>query len=188
MVGPVPSLDWVYGSFISNEARRSGRLCSGRANPRQRRTDITVTRPKARVWTVVKVLASVALVCGAAVYLLGGSLRGSIVYDKTVDELMEELEDLAGPVRVRLGGRLVSGSHQIREGTSDHDFTLRGERETVQVRYTGLWPDAATDDRELMVEGTVGQDGVIDAERVLARCPSRYKKRVSVEASNGSTP
>lgn len=133
-------------------------------------------------------MASIALICGAAVYLLGGSLRGSIVYDRTVDELMSELDTLDDPVRVRLGGRLVAGSHRIHEGTSDHEFTLTGDQHTVQVRYTGLWPDAATDGRELMVEGAVDQDGAINAERVLARCPSRYKKRVSVEASNGSTP
>jgi len=128
--------------------------------------------------TVVKVLVSVALICGAAAYLLGGSLRESLVYDCTVDQVALDRDELVGH-QVRVGGRLSAGSHHIIEGTSDHEFALRGDEATVYVRYHGLWPDAATEERELMVEGTLGEDGVIVAERVLARCPSRYKRRVS---------
>lgn len=144
------------------------------------RAEFIVTRPKSRALAVVKVLVSVTLIGGAVVYLLGGSLQDSLVYDRTVDEVVLSHGELEGH-KVRVGGRLSAGSHRVISGTTDHEFALRGQETTVHVRYTGLWPDAATEERELMVEGSIGPDGVIDADRVLARCPSRYKKRVSGE-------
>jgi cytochrome c-type biogenesis protein CcmE len=126
---------------------------------------------------VVKVVLSVALVVGAAVYLLGGSLSGALVYDRTVDEVIAERATLMG-AQLRVGGRLVPGSLRVRPGTTTHEFAIQGVGQPLEVRYSGLWPDAAAEGRELMVEGALGQDGVVEAERVLARCPSRYKRRV----------
>ncbi len=131
-----------------------------------------------RAWTALKVLVSVSLICGAAFYLLGGSLRRSLVYDRTVDQVVAERTTLTGE-QIRVGGKLVPRSHRVPEGTTMHLFTIRGEQEVVLVRYRGLWPDAATDGRELMVEGSLDDDGILSADRVLARCPSRYKRRVS---------
>ena len=126
---------------------------------------------------VVKIAVSVAVVVGAAAYLLGGSLSESLVFDRTVDEIVTEISTLTGePVRV--GGKLVPESRRVLPDSTTHEFTIQGGGKNIRVRYTGLRPDAATDGRELMVEGVLGGDGVVEAERVLARCPSRYKSRV----------
>jgi len=139
--------------------------------------------PGPRAWGVVKVVVSVALIAGAAFYLLGGSLRESLVYDRTVDEVVAETQELAGE-QIRAGGKLVAGSHVVAEGTSDHTFLIKGESQSLRVRYRGLWPDAAQDGRELMVEGTLADDGVMAATKVLARCPSRYKRRVNTPGTS----
>lgn len=128
----------------------------------------------------MKVLVSLALIGGAVTYLFRGSLGESLVYDRTVDQLAAERAELAGE-RLRVGGKLMPNSLTVPAGTTTHEFSLRGESEVVQVRYDGLWPDAATEGREVMVEGQLDADGVIQAERVLARCPSRYKRRVNGE-------
>ena len=126
---------------------------------------------------IVKIAVSVAVVVGAAAYLLGGSLSESLVYDRTVDEVVAEIRSLTNE-QIRVGGKLVPQSLTVLPGSTTHEFTIHGGGKNVRVRYTGLWPDAATDGRELMVEGIVGEDGVVEADRVLARCPSRYKSRV----------
>ncbi len=147
--------------------------------------------PGPRVWGAAKIVMSVALIAGAAAYLLGGSLRESLVYDRTVDQVVAQQRELTGE-QIRVGGKLVPGSHLVAEGTSDHSFAIKGESETLRVRYSGLWPDAAQEGRELMVEGTLAPEGSMTATKVLARCPSRYKRRVSPDASTapveGSTP
>lgn len=130
---------------------------------------------------VLKVGLSLTLLLGAAAYLLGGSLRGSLVYDRTVDQVLAEARELRGE-RVRVGGRLTAGSLQHLGGTAGYAFALTGSEGNLSVLYGGLWPDAAVDGRELMVEGTMGADGAVRADRVLARCPSRYKRRVTPEA------
>ena len=137
--------------------------------------------------TVLKALVSVALVGGALVYLLGGSLESSLVYDRTVDQVVSEPQTLTGQL-VRVGGRLQAGSHLVVEQTTEHRFTLQGESHTLPVRFNGSWPDAATEERELMVEGRLTPDGFVEAHRVLARCPSRYKRRVSPNTDNAVTP
>ncbi len=128
-------------------------------------------------WGAGKIAVSLALIGGAAFYLLGGSLQGSLVYDRTVDQVIAERPELTGE-HLRVGGRLVPRSLRVRPGTTTHEFELQGTAGDLPVRFSGLWPDAAVDGRELMVEGTLAPDGAVVADRVLARCPSRYKRRV----------
>ena len=137
--------------------------------------------------TVLKVVVSLALVSGAVAYLLGGSIGGSMVFDRTVDQLLAESESIAGQ-RVRVGGRLAAGSLHRPEGRAEHEFALDGQQRDLVVRFAGLWPDAAIDGRELMVEGTLLEDGTVRADRVLARCPSRYKSRVETAEPTGPAP
>jgi cytochrome c-type biogenesis protein CcmE len=143
-------------------------------------TGAELSTPGNRLWTALKVMLSVALIGGAAVYLLWGSLSESLVYERTVDQVVTEREALTDE-QLRVGGKLVPNTLRVQDGTTLHEFSIRGEEEVVQVRYSGIWPDAATEGRELMVEGELDSDGAIVAERVLARCPSRYKRRVNGE-------
>lgn len=139
---------------------------------------LSVRKKSSPLWLATKAVASLAFICGAAFYLLGGSFRETLVYDRTVDEVAEQRDELVSQ-RLRVGGKLVEGSHHIPDGTTDHEFVIQGKAQTLRVRFTGLWPNAATDGRELMIEGVLSEDGVVIADRVLARCPSRYKARVS---------
>jgi len=127
---------------------------------------------------VVKIVASLGVIGAAAAYLLGGSLGRSVVYDRTVDQVISESKQLAGG-RVRVGGLIASGSLETKTSPSEHEFALVGSRRNLVVRYRGSWPDAATEGRELMVDGVLLEDGTVRADRVLAKCPSRYKRRVT---------
>jgi cytochrome c-type biogenesis protein CcmE len=131
-----------------------------------------------RMVLVAKIVASVALIGGALFYLLGSSFEGNLVYDRTVDEVLAQRQTLEGE-SLRVGGKLVPLSHQVTAETTEHHFALQGTKATLPVRFKGLWPDAAMDGRELMVEGSLDEQGVVVAQRVLARCPSRYKRRVA---------
>jgi cytochrome c-type biogenesis protein CcmE len=63
------------------------------------------------------------------------------------------------------------------------DFVLEGEGKTLPVSYTGSdpLPDTFVDKSQALVEGSLAPDGRFVAERVQAKCASKY------EAAPGGT-
>lgn len=47
---------------------------------------------------------------------------------------------------------------------------------TIPVVYAGIIPDAFKAGAEVIVEGTLGQDGRFNAKTLMTKCPSKYKK------------
>jgi cytochrome c-type biogenesis protein CcmE len=130
----------------------------------------------------IKIIATVLVVGGAAAYLLASSFGDSMVYYKTVDELLIERARFEGKL-VRINGLLVEGSIARRPGTDEYRFTLRKNKAEIAVTYRGILPDTMLPGRELVVEGAL-QPGGNDfaATEILAKCPSKYE---SVAKSKG---
>ncbi len=45
----------------------------------------------------------------------------------------------------------------------------------MKVTYQGVTPDMFAEGREVVVEGTLGKDGVFHANTLLTSCPSKYE-------------
>jgi cytochrome c-type biogenesis protein CcmE len=101
---------------------------------------------------------------------------------KTYYHTIAELQTLKGAElkqRMRVGGTVDAGSIHRMPGRVD--FVLQGEGKMLPVSYTGSdpLPDTFVGNSQALVEGSLGQDGRFIAERVQAKCASKYQPSVS---------
>ena len=130
----------------------------------------------------IKIVISVVVVAGALSYLLFSSFGSSMVYYKTVDELLGEPERFAGQP-IRINGVLVPGSVRQKPGTDEFRFQLKKNDQALDVEYSGILPDAMQDGRELVVHGALQpNERRFVASEILTRCPSKYE--AEAEAAN----
>lgn len=125
--------------------------------------------------TIIKILVTVVLVGGALTYLITTSFDESMVYYKTVEEVLNERARFEGEP-VRINGLLVKDSVRHRPGTDEFRFTLSKNGKIIEVAYSGILPDSMEPGRELVVQGTLepGTDR-LEATEILTKCPSKYE-------------
>ncbi len=104
---------------------------------------------------------------------------------KTYYHTIAEVQTLQGSAltqRMRVGGTVEPGS--IKRLSGRVDFVLQGEGKNLPVSYVGSdpLPDTFVDKSQALVEGRPASDGRFVAERVQAKCASKY------EAAPGGTP
>jgi len=131
---------------------------------------------------VLKIIATVLVVGGTAAYLLVSSFGESMVFYKTVEELLSERARFEEkPIRVN--GLLVEGSIARKPGTDEYRFTLGKNGKEIDVTYRGILPDTMMPGRELVVEGSLHKGGnEFEGTEILTKCPSKYE---SVAKSKG---
>jgi cytochrome c-type biogenesis protein CcmE len=126
-------------------------------------------------WRVPVSLLAVAMV----VRFICWTREAPTAYYRHVDEVIA-----AGPAlrakRLQVHGQVSCGSLFKRVGTLDCRFALQSSAPrppaTINARYTGVLPDMFREGREVVVLGSLADDGVIDVvpDGVMARCPSKY--------------
>jgi|FaiFalFF_MnMetaG_3_1042247.scaffolds.fasta_scaffold00028_6 cytochrome c-type biogenesis protein CcmE len=131
----------------------------------------------------VKFAVAIAVLVGALAWLAVIGMQESKTYYITVAELKRMGADVRQK-RLRVGGRVVAGSIQ-REGRRVR-FLLEQDAETLPVVYVGRdpVPDTFVDHAEALVEGRWGEDGVFHAQKLQAKCASKYEP---AEGSGSST-
>jgi cytochrome c-type biogenesis protein CcmE len=124
----------------------------------------------------------VGLVGVAAVvtYLIWTGVSQTMVYYLTPVELMAKVQ--ADPsfhnVGVKVSGDVVPGSYHRAEGQLLHTFQVRDLADpsvTFPVAYRGAMPETFKEDMQVVLEGSLGDDGVFQATTVLTKCASRYE-------------
>ena len=114
-------------------------------------------------------------------YLGFSGYQESKAYYQTVSELYASKEK-AYERRLKVAGDVVPGSIQ-REGKvinfviSQEDQQTK-KVQTLAVQYVGTDapPDTFVDRAQAVVEGKLGQDGVFVANKMQAKCASKYEK------------
>ena len=124
---------------------------------------------------IVQLGISLVFGFGAAAYLLVSGFDDTVVYYKTVDELLVDTARFeTRPVRIN--GRLVPGSVQVKPGTSHHRFSLEKRDMQVVVSYEGILPDTMAEGQDIVVQGTYNASKKeFVATEVLTKCPSKYE-------------
>ena len=125
-------------------------------------------------------IAVVTVFAGLA-WLLGTQTdgTGTFRYYATVDNYLGERSEENGSARgSRVHGFVLAGSIDKNLPGGYVDFVIQDESEAqLPVRYEGIdVPDLFKDGAEVVVEGRLAQ-GVFVAERVMAKCPSKYEAR-----------
>jgi len=110
-----------------------------------------------------------AVVAACVGYLIYSASGGSTEYYLTVSELRANAP--AGDVRV---AGVVQDDVTRTDGGLHVTFTENDGMASMPVDYKGTLPDIFKPGITVVVEGTLGDDGVFRARTLLAKCPSRF--------------
>lgn len=115
------------------------------------------------------------LIVGAIGYLISMGISATSQYFFTVDELMSQKVSYTG-AGLKVKGNVVAGS--IARDADDFlkiNFSIEDKSSNLDVIYKGIIPDMFKDGQEVVVEGTLAQNGVFHANTLLTSCPSKYE-------------
>ena len=123
-----------------------------------------------------KFIALIAIVIGTLVWLATASMSDNKTYYKTITEL-GQMGTKAYNARVRVGGDVETGS--IQRVGSRVEFVLAQETTKLKVAYTGTdpLPDTFKDGAQALADGKLGKDGIFVANRIQAKCASKYEAK-----------
>ncbi len=135
------------------------------------------------------------LIVMAIGYLISAGINSTSQYFFTVEELMAQEVNYTG-AGLKVKGIVVDGS--IVRDPNDYlkvNFAIQ-EKEPkseniphLNVVFEGVTPDMFADGREVVVEGTLGRDGVFHANTLLTSCPSKYEaEREAGKTHPGALP
>jgi len=126
--------------------------------------------------TYLKFGVLMALIVGSLVWLAVGGVQDTKTYYKTIPEL-EKLDKTAQAGRLRVAGDVQPGS--IVKSVAGVSFVLHQGATTLKVMYTGSdpLPDTFRDNANALAEGRLGDDGVFKANKIQAKCASKYEAK-----------
>jgi cytochrome c-type biogenesis protein CcmE len=110
--------------------------------------------------------------------LLYTSLGESAEYYKHVDEVMSSPQQWEGK-KLQLHG---FAKHIGRKADSlEYRFNVENKGSVVTAFYTGIVPDTFKNDAEVVLKGTLQQDGTfhVAPDGVIAKCPSKYDAKAN---------
>ncbi len=130
-----------------------------------------------RTKTIAKAVIGIVVIGGFLGYLMVQAMQSSWAYYYSVDDFSTAGSATQGQ-SFRLAGRVQAGSIERDLEHVTLRFTLAGAQARLPVRYQGVTPDNFTEDREVVVEGRLGTDGVFQADTLMTRCESKYQAKV----------
>lgn len=142
---------------------------------------------------ITKVIIGLIVIGAATAYLLYQAIESSWAYYYSVDEFVESTfykvsqngntpaSNINTDRIIRLAGRVKDGSIVRNAEKMQLDFELTGQKSSVPVRYYGAVPKNFAADKEVVVEGKVGADGVFLANKILTKCESKYKTKLKIK-------
>ena len=124
--------------------------------------------------TYTKFAVLIAIIIGTLAWLAAGSINDTKSYYKTIAE-MSAMGDKAYDKRIRVTGNVAENSI-VRNG-KEVLFTLVEEKRTLKVVYNGAepLPDTFRDGAQALADGKLGRDGVFHANKIAAKCASKYE-------------
>jgi cytochrome c-type biogenesis protein CcmE len=125
----------------------------------------------------ISVILTVVVMLGALIYLMVSSFDDTMIYYKTVDELLAEKARFTGKP-VRINGVLVPDSLRQKPATDQFRFSLSKRGKVLEVSYAGILPDSMLDGRDLVVQGTLqAEPPLFAASEILTKCPSKHEAK-----------
>ena len=115
-----------------------------------------------------------AIVLSALIWLGFVGFQEGKAYYITVAEFSTLKGDYHSKI-LKVAGDVVNGS--IDRTKPQMEFVISHQGKSMKVRYIGtdVIPDTFKDGSKAVVEGLVGQDGVMQARHIEAKCASKYE-------------
>lgn len=121
-------------------------------------------------------------------YMIYAAFPDNALYFLTVSEFNQKADVQDGRL-VRVTGKLVDGTFDRPERSTLSHFQLTdkdGEvpSSVLSASYTGVLPDLFFNPHsEIILEGSVGEEQIFQADNILVKCPSKYQ---SLEEEEGA--
>jgi cytochrome c-type biogenesis protein CcmE len=121
------------------------------------------------------VVLGAGIVLSMAFLLVVGMNRsgGGFYYYLTVSEFLQQGGQLGDGHRIN--GHVAPGTIERMATGEDVRFTITDGTSSLPVSYHGIIPDTFVDEAEVVVRGSLQQDGTFVAHELLAKCPSKYE-------------
>jgi cytochrome c-type biogenesis protein CcmE len=129
-----------------------------------------MTRKQRRLALIGSGLAVLAVATGLVLF----ALNDSIVFFNSPTDVVEK--GVRPGERIRLGGLVANDSIQRGDKLLVH-FKVTDGNKDISVAYTGILPDLFREGQGVVTEGTLGADGVFQADTVLAKHDENYMPR-----------
>ena len=124
----------------------------------------------------VKVAIGMTVIVAAVVYLLLSGTTASTVYFLTVPEVQQQLAALQQASRpIRVAGPVTADPIHWEARHLSLAFRIGEGEARLPVQYKGIKPDMFQAGVTVIVEGRIGQDGVLMASTLMTSCPSKYQ-------------
>ena len=105
-------------------------------------------------------------------YLAHMGLKGAGSYFLTVSELQSQNKDIRGKDLKVLGK--VEPDYSWDSKNLLLTFTITDQAASLPVRYSGVKPDTFDAGVEVVVDGKINTEGILEADTILTKCPSKY--------------
>ena len=117
-------------------------------------------------------------------YLIVSSISNAGAYYREVGEVLDQQTVLAGK-NLRVSGNVVTESIQYDAPTLSLDFKISDPNDPAKqmpIHFHGVQPDQiGREGASAIVEGKLGPNGVMEANNLLLKCPSRYEEYEEIE-------
>lgn len=123
----------------------------------------------------LKFIVGAAVIFLAIGFLVFNAMGSAGAYYLTVSELTEQADSHYGK-NVRVSGVVVDESMDYNSSELILQFDIKDDANQLHIYFHGPRPDNFTRAAEAIVEGKYGEDGVLYANTLLLKCPSRYEE------------
>lgn len=125
----------------------------------------------------MKFAIGAVLIVGSVGYLMASGIKETGQYFLTPSELSRKVavDPTFYDVGMKVGARVMPGSVEREVSPPMLRFRITDGTASYPVMFRGIPPDTFSDSVDVVVEGRLGRDGVIQATDVLAKCGSRYE-------------
>lgn len=122
-----------------------------------------------------KFAALVVVIVGTLIWLATAGIKDNQTYYKTIAEL-GQMGDQAYSRRLRVGGAIADSI--VHKGNVV-EFVLVQEKLNLKVSYDGTdpLPDTFRAGAQALADGKMGRDGVFHANKIQAKCASKYEAK-----------
>jgi cytochrome c-type biogenesis protein CcmE len=121
-----------------------------------------------------KILIGIVLVAASLGWLLYTATQSNLVYYYEIDEARAAVQPNQ---KLRLAGDVVAGTVRRSPDAGRLSFQIEDADRTsrVPVTYAGAVPDIFKPGIQVVVEGRFDAAGTFEADRLTAKCPSKYQ-------------
>lgn len=123
----------------------------------------------------IKLSIGAAVVVAAVAYLMFSGTTASTAFFLTIPELQARAASLQGEA-VRVAGKVTDDPIQWDVRNLALAFTMGDATYRIPVQYKGVKPDMFQVGADVIVEGRIGQNGVLVASNLMTSCPSKYEE------------